>query len=133
MKDPLRASYATSVLLHYDTSGPDKQDATTLLQMTIGNPTVPTAYLCCTSLNGSPHIDVLYMPSKYTPALDGCTTPWDNKLFGFLGEILRETAMIVPIPTTALDLTLATCVYDDATLKNKLVTLGDGDLFPSLM
>jgi hypothetical protein len=130
-KDPFRAAYA-AILCRFDVTGPDTQDAATLLQIGLGNPSVPIAYLCCASLQGSTRVYVIHMLSKYTPALDGRVTPWDNKLFGFLGDSVRDIAMIVMVPNTAFDPTPATWVYDEATLTVELPTLPHGDLFAKL-
>lgn len=87
-KDPFHVSYG-AILHRFDVSGPEAIDAATLQQMALGKSTVPNAYPCCASLNGTPRIYILHMPSKYIPALDGRVTLWDNKVFCFLGELLQ--------------------------------------------
>jgi hypothetical protein len=97
-----------------------------LLESALGNPSVPGTFLCCAALNGATktRIYLLHVLSKYVPAMDGQVTPWDNRLFGFLGEILKDQAMTIAIPLSA--------VYDDIRFSTELININDGDNFPRL-
>jgi len=98
-KDPMRDRYAT-IMARFDAMAPTPLSAEAVLETALGNPSVPGTYLCCASLHGAarPRIYLLHLMSKYVPAFDGSTTPWDNRLFCFLGEILHGTAQTVALP-----------------------------------
>jgi hypothetical protein len=56
------------------------------------------AYLCCTQRQNQTKIFCLHLPSRYTEALDGQTTPWDGVAFACLGETTcgQVTTVILP-------------------------------------
>lgn len=130
LRDPFRDRYA-SILRCFDAVGPDSQDSDTLLQVVLGSLNAPMAFLCCATLAGSPRIYVIHMPTKYTPAIDGRPSPWDNRLFAFLGELIRDNPMTVAFPASGFELVPNNVwIWNDATLTVELQNLADAQLFP---
>jgi hypothetical protein len=131
-KDPFRLR-VPSVLRRFDAAGDEAQDADSLLQGVLGNSAAPNAFLCCASLAGTPKVYVLHMPSKFVPALDGRTTAWDNRLFAFLGEMIRDNPMTVAFPASGFEL-IANNVWawDEETFTIEFEALADAQLFPKL-
>jgi hypothetical protein len=131
-KDPMRDRYAT-IMARFDAMAPTPLTAEAVLETALGNPSVPGTYLCCASLHGAarPRIYLLHLMSKYVPAFDGTTTPWDNRLFCFLGKILHGTAQTVALPANVFS-TVACTVYDDAKLLAELPNIGPTDMLPRL-
>jgi hypothetical protein len=121
------------VIQRYDAMADAPQTPEALLESALGNPSVPGTFLCCAALNGAtkPRIYLLHVLSKYVPAMDGQVTPWDNRLFGFLGEILKDQAMTIAIPTSAFNV-VQCAVYDDIRFSTELININDGDYFPRL-
>lgn len=129
-KDPFRDRYS-SILRRFDAIGPDSQDADTLLQVVLGNTNTAHAFLCCATLAGSPRIYIIHMPTKYIPCLDGRPSPWDNRLFAFLGELIRDNPMTVAFPASGFELvTNNIWIWDDATFQTELPNLQEAQLFP---
>jgi len=130
-RDPFRHSYG-AILNRFDAMVEEPVAAETLLEMTLGNPTVPLTFLCCSAVH-NPNTYKIYLVhtlSKYVPALDGRATPWDNRYFCFLGDVLTDTAITVAIPGTAFAVTAQAFIYNDETLAQELVTLPENALFP---
>jgi len=102
-----------------------------LMDITLGNPSVLITFLCCASLPsiGRPRV---YLLPKYAPALDSKTTPWDNKILGFLCNMTGQNAMSVIIPSTAFN-TVQCPVWNDARFTADYPALGDYDLFPRVV
>jgi hypothetical protein len=71
-KDPLRNRYE-AVIDHFDAMAANPQTPEGLLELTLGNPSVPITFLCCAALPGTgrPKVYLLHMLSKFTPSLDG--------------------------------------------------------------
>jgi hypothetical protein len=101
-KDPLRAR-AAAVVQRFD-AGANALRADDLMQTILGS-TTPNKFLCCTSLHatGGHKIYILHALSRFPVALDGTTTPWDNRIFCCLGEVLQDTVMTVAIPATTFE------------------------------
>jgi hypothetical protein len=131
-KDVLRQRYA-AVLERFDPSSEASQGAEALLEAAIGNPNIPCTYLCVAALHGSARyrVYILHTISKYTPSIDGQTTPWDNKLFAFLGDTFQGNALSVIIPSTVFN-TVQCQVYNNETFTTELPNLNNGNLFPRL-
>jgi hypothetical protein len=104
-----------------------------LLELTLGNPSVPITFLCCAVLPGTgrPKVYLLHMLSKFTPSLDGRLTPWDNRVFSFLGDVLGRNAMNVIVPNTAFNVVQCP-VYNDARFTTEYQALGNNDLSPRI-
>jgi hypothetical protein len=75
-KDPL-LDRAAAVTARFDAMATAPQDADTLLEMTIGNPSIPRTFLCCASLHAKAkyRVYLIHALSKYVPAMDGKVTP----------------------------------------------------------
>jgi hypothetical protein len=112
-KDVLRQRYST-VLERFDPSSDAPQGAEALLEAAIGNPNIPCTYLCVATLQGNARyrVYILHTISKYSPLIDGRTTPWDNKLFAFLGDTFQGNALSVIIPSTVFN-TVQCQVYNN--------------------
>jgi len=132
-RDPMRNNAGT-VSAHFDPMNNDPVVAEALLDMAVGNPNLPNAYLCCTTLhgNGRPRVYILHSMSKYTPSMDGRVTPWDSRIFCFLGDVLNGSALTVAVPTTLFMTTPQTYVYNEEALSDALTNLQDDALFPRL-
>lgn len=87
-KDVLRAR-AAAVLARFDTEGQDVQTGVDLLQTTLENRSIPNTFLCCAVLhaNTPAKVYILHAMSNFLQAPDGTASPWDGKLFCYLGEI----------------------------------------------
>ncbi len=103
-KDPMQ-DRAAAIVARFDAMADPPQDADALLETAVGNPSILSTYLCCAALNGNarPRVYVLHVLSKYLPAMDGVVTPWDNRIFSFLGDVLGEQALTVAIPASAFN------------------------------
>jgi hypothetical protein len=79
-----------------------------------------------------PRIYILHTLSKYPPSIDGIATPWDNRIIGFLGNVLgKKTTLTIVIPAMAF--TAIHClVYTEDCLALELPNLGNTDYFPRL-
>jgi hypothetical protein len=121
---------AAAVIVRFDAMAATPQDPDTLLNMAVGNPSIPSTYLCCASLhaNAKHRVYIVHVLSKYIPVIDGQVTPWDNRICGFLGEVLGDQALNIAIPATAFNAVQCT-VYNEARLGLELPNLNDGDLF----
>lgn len=134
-KDPLRSRYG-AVMQRFDAEHAQAQLGEDLLQSVLDNSAIPNAFLCCSVLHaGSPaRIYLVHALSKYPQAPDGAISPWDNRLFGYLGELLQDNATIVSLPTTLFTTINAggVRVYNEETLALQLATLQGDTLFPRL-
>jgi len=114
-------------------NGANALRAEVLMQMVLGNPSTPQTFLCCTALhNADSKIYLLHALSRFTPVLDGATTPWDSQVFCCLGEILQDTVMIVAIRATAFKFTANTWVYNKEALAEQLLVVPHPQLLPRL-
>jgi hypothetical protein len=131
-RDPMRQRYP-AILQRFDAMNNAPIAGDSLFEMILGNPSIPNTFLCCALLNGQtrPRVYVIHTISKYVPSIDGRITPWDNRIFGYLGELLGGSPMTVILPNTSFN--SAPCyVYNDATFAAQLPNLNNGDLFPRL-
>jgi hypothetical protein len=121
------------ILDRFNAAVPAPQAVETLMEAVLGNPSVPNTFLCLAALNGTAcyRVYVLHTLSKYTPTLDGNPTPWDNCIFGFLGDVLKNTTASVIIPNTAFSIVQG-LEYNEAQFTAELSLLPQGDLFPRL-
>jgi len=105
---------AGAVSARFDPMNNDPVAAEALLDMAVGNPNLPNAYLCCTTLhgNGRPCVYILHSMSKYTPSMDGRVMPWDSSIFCFLGDVLNGSALTVAVPTTLFMTTTGVKIRD---------------------
>jgi hypothetical protein len=130
VQDPMRLRH-TSIVARFDAMAQDPAAAENLLEAALGNTNIPSVFLCCASLhgNGRPRIYLLHTLSKYPTALDGAPTPWDGRIFGFLGDVIQDSAITVAIASTAFNVVMGP-VYDDARLLTELPSLDTSDWFP---
>jgi hypothetical protein len=128
-RDPMRRSYE-AITARFDAMNAAPQNANMLLDMAVGNPNVPSTFLCCATLHAQPRIFLIHSLSRYVPAMDGRVTPWDSQLFGFLGEIMNKNALTVILPNTIFDVVPATRVNMEDYLATALPTLPSDELFP---
>jgi hypothetical protein len=77
-------------------SGDNNQiTALRLMDQVIGNAgIVPQAFLCTRHYR----IYCVHNLSRYTPAIDGTVTPWDDGIFGFVGEIVAGSCASIHLP-----------------------------------
>jgi hypothetical protein len=130
-RDGLSRSWA-QVLRRFDDAA---TVADTLLSAAVGTPTTPSAYLCCASLhaNVSPRVFVVHTLSRFpATALDGNVTPWDNQIFGYLGDMIQGIVATVSLPVTAFNLTNHAWVHDLQNLPDVLALLQDPVLLPRI-
>jgi hypothetical protein len=77
----------------------DQVTAARLLEQCVGTAgTVPQAFLCTRNFR----IYCIHNPSKYQLAFDGTVTPWDDGVFGFLGEVTANYCASVRLPLDIL-------------------------------
>jgi hypothetical protein len=130
-KDPFRASWA-QVLRRFDDAG---NGAEAMLSAALGNTNATSAFLCCATLhpNGRPKVYVVHTLSRYpAAALDGTITPWDNQLFGCLGDQSQDTVATVMIPPTAFAITQDARVYTMEAIAGQVAQLDDQALLPRI-
>jgi hypothetical protein len=117
-------------LWRFDAMAQEPAAAGNLLEAALGNTNSPSLFLCCASMHGGgrPRVYLLHTLSKYPTALDGAPTPWDGRIFGFLGDLIQVSAMTVAIVSTAFNVIMGP-VYDEARLLTELPSLDVSDLF----
>jgi hypothetical protein len=59
---------------------------------------VPQAFLCTRNFR----IYCVHNLSKFLPALNGTVTPWDDGIFGFLGELTANFCTSIRLPPEVL-------------------------------
>jgi len=101
-KDPCLGQYAR-IMNRFDPNQANMIQPEVLLDQALGAGGVPQAYLACSATRRGPRIYVLHLPARFTGALDGRTTPWDNNLYAFLGEVTQGTVTTVVFPNTAFN------------------------------
>jgi hypothetical protein len=122
MLDPIRAR-AAAVLGRFAPDAQVVQAGAELLTTTVENASIPHTFLCCTALHptGQAKVYLLHAFSRYPQAPDGTVTPWDGRIFCYLGEINQGNIMTVAVPGSIFDLVNNTRVYDEATFANEFV------------
>jgi hypothetical protein len=120
-----------SIVACFDAMAQEPAAAEDLLEAALGNTNIPSVFLCCASLHGGerPRVYLLHTLSKYPTSLDGVPSPWDGRIFGFLGNVIQDSAMTVAILSTAFNAVVG-AVYDETRLATELPTLSISDLFP---
>jgi hypothetical protein len=114
--DPLWGNL-TSVLGRFDPmrlQGPVSADE--LRASISGDALRPSCFLCCTALHNIPKIYVVHMLSRYPRAIDGRVTPWDNRIFAYLGDVVQSTPVNVLLPDDIFTFLAPTPVYNEETL-----------------
>jgi len=127
--DPLWDS-AAAIMQRFDPMQAAPLDTSTLLALIAGDPSRPRVYLCCAAVHNAPRIYLVHMLSRYPPAIDGRVTPWDNRICGYLGDVIRESPVNVLLPDSIFDIQAPTLVYDEDTLTQELPNLANDAFFP---
>jgi hypothetical protein len=131
-KDPCKGEYG-HIMARFNPEDAGSVDADQLLSQALGSGgNVPQAYLCCASTCRGPQIYLIHLPSRFTSALDGRITPWDNQCYAFLGDVTQDIATTVVFPTTAFATTANTLVYLEDHIQNNIQALNGIDVFPAL-
>jgi hypothetical protein len=115
-RDPCRGNY-TRVMQRFDPEAPTVIDQ---------------AYLCCASTHRRPRIYCLLLPSKFTIALDGQSTPWDNNLYATLGELNQDVATTVCFPATTFNTVQNALAFTEEHIRTNLVNNNGLEVFPPL-
>jgi hypothetical protein len=63
----------------------------------------PQAYLFCANTAAEPRIYCTHAPCRYISSLDGTPTPWDNKSFAFLGDLVQNLISTIQFPDNAFE------------------------------
>jgi hypothetical protein len=127
--DPHHAD-AFQVVNSFNPSTAAPLTAAALKQAILGQ-TTPNTFLCCATLHGNgPKIYVLHSLSRFPLSLTGRLTPWDNRIIGFLGDVVGDTALNIMLPEEIFDETSETLVYNMDTLNQDFPGLDMNSLFP---
>jgi len=126
--DPLWDSAGT-IMQRYDPMRADPVGAAALMASISGDPSRPGTYLCCSTVHNTPRIYLVHMLSRYPPAIDGRETPWDNHIFGYLGDLVQDQPIHVLLPDTIFEIMAPVNVYDEETLAQELPHLANGTFF----
>jgi hypothetical protein len=127
--DPHHAD-AFQVVNSFNPSAAAPLTSAALKQAILGQ-TTPNTFLCCATLHGNgPKIYVLHSLSRYPLSLTGQPTPWDDRIIGFLGDVVGDTALNMILPEEIFDETPETLVYNMDTLNQELPGLDMNVLFP---
>jgi hypothetical protein len=125
-------NHALEIVNRFDPSNAAPLTEAALKQALLGQST-PYTYLCCASLHGNvPKLYVVHSLSRYPMSLAGQPTLWDDRIIGFLGEIVGDTAMNVLLPEEIFDELPETLVYTADTLVQELPNLDVAALFPRI-
>jgi hypothetical protein len=121
---------AFQVVSNFDPLSVTPLTVAALKQAILGR-TPPNTFLCCTSIHGTvPKVYLIHALSGYPRALTGRTTPWDNKIIGYLGGVLSNSIVNVVLPETIFDETPNTLVLNAETLIQELPNLAADALLP---
>jgi len=128
--DPLWNSAAT-ILQRFDPMRAEPLTGDALKESISGDPSRPSAFLCCTALYGGTHrVYIVHMLSRYPPGIDGNPSPWDNRICAYLGDVVQERATNVLLPENVFDALPPVLVYNEETLAQELPNLANGFFFP---
>lgn len=131
-QDPLRCNYP-AVLTRFEVMREDPEEAEEILASALSNTALPNTYLCCATLtNGQARIYVIHKLSKFPRSFAGTETPWDDKCFVFLGDMVGETIQSVTIPDTMFRETPQVMVYNEVALAEEVTNLANDAVFPRL-
>ena len=121
---------AFQIVARFDPLHATPLTATALKQSLLGL-TNPHTYLCCTTLHeATPKIYLLHSLSRYPSSLTGRNTPWDDKILGYLGDVLGDSALTIMLPEEIFDETPDTLVLDAEALVQELPALAIDALLP---
>jgi len=102
-KDPCHRRYER-VMTRLDTAQLNAPSSAELLQqvVSLGENTLQ-AYLFCANTAVEPRIYCAHAPSRYVSSLEGVPTPWDNKSFAFLGDLVQNLISTIQFPDNAFE------------------------------
>jgi len=101
------------------------------LQQSLIGLTTPNTYLCCTMIHCvSSKIYLLHLLSQYPTSLTGRTTPCDDRIIGYLGDVLGDTALNVVLPESIFDETPEILVLNAETPIQELPNFAVDALIP---
>jgi hypothetical protein len=93
-------------------------------------------FLCCTGLHANlqPRVYCIHTLSRYVGSLDGEATPWDDRYFATLGDVMGDVSVTVALPDTAFNLTPAAGIraYTTERIVAGIANIPDGSLFPNI-
>ena len=102
-RDPCQGDYER-IMRRFRAEGANINDNMVLFRQAATNPRpVLQAYLACVATVRGPRIYCLHSPAIFTAALDGTTTPCDDKAYAFLGEPVQGMATVVQFPETCFN------------------------------
>jgi len=103
-RDPCQGNYERIMQRFRAERGANTNENMVLFRQAAANPRpVLQAYLACVATVRGPRIYCLHSPAIFTAALDGTTTPWDDKAYAFLGEPVQGMATVVHFPETCFN------------------------------
>jgi hypothetical protein len=99
----------------------DQVPAARLMDQVVGTAgTVPQAFFCTRHYR----IYCVHNLSRYAPAFDGTVTPWDEGIFGFLGEVTTGNCASIRLPPEVLA-PIPVRAYTTAYMRDHLAELDD--------
>jgi hypothetical protein len=129
-KDPCNGDYAR-IMSRFDPEVAPAVASEVLLEQAVGSRSdVHQAYLCCTATRRGPRIFCILLLSRFTSALDGRVTPWDNNLYAFLGDVTQDIATTVCFPANAFTPIANVFAYTEEYILSNLQNLNGLDVFP---
>ena len=104
-----------------------------LLDLALGNTTVPQAYVTMTSnQHGGLCFYMLHQPSRFVAALDGRVTSWDTHIFAYKGDLMAGAMSLVAFPKDPFMPTAQTLVYTMQRINELLALDPQLDYFMTL-
>jgi hypothetical protein len=102
-KDPCNRRYER-IMTRFDAAQLNAPASAELLQqvVSLGENTLQ-AYLFCANTAVEPRIYCAHAPSRFVSSLEGITTPWDNKSFAFLGDLVQNLILTIQFPDHAIE------------------------------
>jgi hypothetical protein len=121
------------ILQRFDPDGPNVIQGPVLLDQVLNSGLTPQAYLCVSATRRGPRIYCLHLPSRYPSSLDGRTTPWDNNLYAYLGDVVQGQITIVAFPSTGFNIVEDVEARTEGYILEHLNELNGLDVFPPIM
>jgi hypothetical protein len=132
-KDPCRGNYQR-IMQRFDPIDQGAANPEVLYDQALGTPaTVHQAYFCCAATRRGPRIFCIHAPSRFTSAMDGHVTLWNNSSYAFLGDVTQDVVTSVVFPPTVFNTTPEIIVYTAEHLVANLPALNGLDGFPAIV
>jgi hypothetical protein len=129
-KDPCLGDY-TRIMTCFDPEAAPVFASDVLMEQALGTRhDLHQAYLCCAATHRGPRIYCIHLPSRFTSALDGRVTPWDNNLYAFLGEVTQDVATTVCFPGNAFTTVANILAHSEDYIQANIQGLNGIDIFP---